>query len=324
MKLFHVRKISVLFAVCFALIFVCACSIILPPSSSSNDCLEVLFIDVGQGDSTLIKFPDDKIMLIDCGGGQNSANQNILKELNARNIQDIDYFILTHPSYDHVGGVASLLETKNVKNAYVPKIINEQLFYDYSIAINIIREKGANVKVSCLGEYIIGEGYAFTFLSPTSITQSDSSYRDLNFSSSPTEEQINDVSPIMYLQCNGARFVINGDAGFSQENLVVNNYNSSIYNALNSAGVNVNLNSVHVLKVSHHGGENASGKEFLDIVRPKNAVISVGGNNNYNHPSSKVLGRILSSNENCNILRTDVLGTIKITVNKDGLILINK
>lgn len=302
------------------MIFVCNCNFV--GASSKN--LEVYFIDVGQGDSTLIIFPDGKNMLIDCGDGQNSANQNISKELSDKGIKEIDYLILTHPSYDHVGGVYSLLENFGVNNAYLPHILNEQLFYDYSVAVSRIREKGANIKISCLGEYITGKDYGFAFLSPTSITQSDSSYRDLNVSSTPTEEQINDVSPIMYLECRGVRFILTGDAGFSQESLVVNNYNSGVYHNLKGAGVDVNLDNIDFLKVTHHGGDTGSGTEFLTLTKPKNAIISVGGNNNYNHPSFKVLNRILSANEDCNILRTDVLGTIKISVNLSGKITINE
>jgi beta-lactamase superfamily II metal-dependent hydrolase len=117
----------------------------------------------------------------------------------------------------------------------------------------------------------------------------------------------------------GVRFVFCGDAGKDEEKKVVDNFNVGFYKAcFESVGVDVNLHDVDFLMVSSHGASSASGIEFVSLLKPKNVVVSVSGDNLLGLPSNSVLEGIQAVNEFCSIWRTDVYGTIVATVSKLG------
>ena len=115
------------------------------------------------------------------------------------------------------------------------------------------------------------------------------------------------------MQSSGVRMLFTGDAEKSQEQYVLNNYLVGIYSSMHE----VNLYDIDLLKVAHHGSNDSSSSDFLDVLKPKNAVFSVGGDNIYGHPITSVIERVLTANSNCNIYRTDYLGTISFAI-KDG------
>ena len=102
--------------------------------------LYVNFIDVGQGDCTLIMFPDGKNMLIDCGDGSDFAVKNIKRILNGFSVKKLDYLVLTHPDLDHVGGALSVLKTCSVNKAYLPKILDLTSYEVYSSALQSLQD----------------------------------------------------------------------------------------------------------------------------------------------------------------------------------------
>lgn len=281
--------------------------------------LYINFIDVGQGDCTLIMFPDGKNMLIDCGDGSDFAVKNIKNILNGFSVKKLDYLVLTHPDLDHVGGALSVLKTCSVNKAYLPKILDLTPYEEYSSVLQRLKDKNANVLTSQLGVCIKGEDYSVAFLSPKPYGQTDSSYTDFNTSNPATSEQINDISPMIYLEYNGVRFLFTGDAGVKEERKLIDDYNSSlIKNTFDFYGISVELENIDFLKVSHHGADDASSQDFLNLLTAGNAVISVGGNNIYGHPSIYTQSRLLAANQDCNLLRTDLLGTISVCVLTDG------
>ena len=109
----------------------------------------------------------------------------------------------------------------------------------------------------------------------------------------------NDNSNVIYLNYNNYKFLFMGDAGIKREKDILNNYN---------------ISDTNFLKVGHHGSNTSSSKYFIDLINPKYSIISVGKNNRYNHPKLSVLDNL----SNSKIYRTDIFGSIKIKINKNG------
>lgn len=278
----------------------------------SDDKLFVDFIDVGQGDSILITFMGGDNLLIDCGNGSELANQNIEKALIQRKIDKIDYFVLTHPDADHVGGTKFITQKCQIGKVFLPYIYYLDNFPTFKNARESLIESSSSVTYSVTNLEIVGDNYFIKFLSPANKDFPNSSYNQIN-RVDPTDSQTNNVSPIIYVESQGVKMVFTGDAEKSQEEYVISNYKVGIY----GSGANaIDLNDIDLLKVAHHGSNDCSSSEFLELLKPNNAVISVGGDNIYGHPSARVIERLMDANENCNIYRTDAIGTISFTINE--------
>lgn len=306
---------AILIALCF-----CGCD----NSASGNkkskpfDCFSVHFLDVGEGDSAFIYFSDGKTMLIDCAPPDQKISKSIIDFIKNGGVSRIDYLIFTHPDSDHVGNAVDIINSFEIGVAYIPDIIDAHLplFPLYKSAVERLNEKEISINTSDCLDVIVGQDYGVAFLSPTPKSFTNSTYRDFNATKVPTEEQSNALSPIIYLQSQQLTFVFTGDAPEEQEKFA---YKNSVTQSgyYQKQGVNVNLENVDFLKVSHHGSNDASCSEFVRALKPENAVISVSGSNNYGHPSDQVLSRLETANENVKIWRTDVHGIISVYV-KDG------
>ena len=275
--------------------------------------LYVHYLDVGQGDAILINLPDGKVMMIDTGDRDEKVTGSTIDFMKINNVKNIDYLVLTHPDSDHAGGAKAIIENFTVHKAYLPSHYFEaSLFPYYEQAINLIDEKKIEKQTFKSYMLIKGEEYFIGFLSPLGF--------GINTSGGVcTDAETNNLSPIMYLEYNGVRFLFTGDAGKDQEKEVLNDYVVGIYKkAFGYYGFNVNLDGINFLKVSHHGANDATSEEFLSVIKPENAMISVSGNNSYGHPNTAVLNRILESNQDCKIYRTDVSGTITVHVDLNG------
>ena len=273
----------------------------------------VHFLDVGQGDCIFIHFPDGKNMLIDCGSESEDIVNYINSCLNVYSVKDIDYLVLTHPENDHVGNAISIINEYNVKSAYITKINNLENFAFYAQIIDKLIEEQAQINYSQIFKNIINENCSIMFLSPMPLGFPNSSLSDLNQNSYPSTEQKNNVSPIMFLEYNGVKFLFTGDAGVSQEQLVLSNYKANLYK-----NYSVSLEDIDFLKVAHHGSNDSCSGEFLSLIKPKNAIISVGGDNIFGHPSSEVLERLQNANKNYNLFRTDRDGSVSVFVDEMG------
>ena len=293
----------------------------------TEGCFSVHFIDVGEGDAILIDFADGKTMLIDCGEKTESnrnlnAIENYLDEYTTDGM--LNYLVLTHPDSDHAGNAAAILTDYKVETAYIPRLSQPENFAPYCDAYNIIenaRQARTMTRVySEAGKTVCGDEYYLVFLSPDYYMNEDSAYYRVNFSADPSADDINNVSPIIYLDYKGVRFIFTGDAGFSQEKVALNNVDSGLVNGYlrNKQKPDVNFTDIDFLKVSHHGSSDASGTEFLQRITPENAVISVSGDNIYGFPKQETLSRILTANENCNLYLTSVVGTVSVFVNEYG------
>ncbi len=274
----------------------------------------VTFIDAGEGDSIYVALPNGKNLLIDSGEKDEGNFRKISETIKASGRNDLDYLVLTHADSDHTGGAADIIAEFPVKKAFIPLVLRAELFTAFAAAKTALTECGAETEISSEYKTVKGENFFFTFLSPEPAGMKSSAYVDFNATATPSERERNDISAVIYLEAFGVRFLFTGDAGENAEKRVLSDYAAGVYSL---AGREVRLNEIDFLKVAHHGSSDSTTAEFLRVLRPKNAVISVGLNY-YGHPSTETLKRISEANEKANILRTDVCGSIRVSVPKSG------
>jgi competence protein ComEC len=249
-------------------------------SQADRQNLEVDFLNVGQGDAILIKTPYEQNILID-GGPDNSVLSELGKNL-AFFDKNIDLVILTHPHSDHVTGLVEVLRRYKVKKVLMTGVLHTAPYY--STFLDEIRKQNIPTEVVKGPENInLGEGLDIKILYP---------FSDL---SGQKSDNLNNTSIVAKLIYKDNSFLFEGDAGKEVEEAMLVN--------------KIDLKS-NVLKVAHHGSKNATSQEFLNAVLPQIAVISVG-KNDYGHPSQITIDRLLQNY--IKILRTDLVGTIKIT-----------
>lgn len=251
-----------------------------------NKGLEITYIDVGQGDSIFIKFPNDKSnILIDTDGkvtygnlkNNYSVGKNIVDYLKSMGIRKLDYLIITHGDFDHMGDSLYLIDKFKVENV----IFNCGEFN--ALEKELIKKLNKR-KVNycyCIKELNIGK-YKLDFLN-TKVFGDE-----------------NNNSNVIYTEFNGYKFMFMGDAGVEKEKDILDKYN---------------ISDIDVLKVGHHGSKTSSSKGFIDEIKPKYAIISVGKNNRYGHPNKEVLNNL----DNSKIYRTDQDGSIMFKIKNNKL-----
>lgn len=275
----------------------------------------VNYIDVGNGDCIFIRFPDGKNLMIDCGARSDKNYKEITRFLDGYSIKSIDWLVLTHPDVDHVGNAEKIIKSYDVKNAFIPDVYAVEEYPTFSKTVNALNEKGVQTKISQMYTQIATQDYFLAFLSPSS-RGAGGYYGEFNALNQPSDSAVNDLSPIIYLEYKSVRFLFTGDAGYKQEEILLENVNAGLIKAIH--GDRVDLYDVDFLKVAHHGADDCTSEEFLQVVKPKYAVISVGAQNNYGHPSYVTLNRILECSQDVTLLRTDVSGSITVGVDLDG------
>ncbi|WP_055070800.1 ComEC/Rec2 family competence protein [Clostridium massiliamazoniense] len=247
--------------------------------------LKVHYIDVGQGDATLIEYLDKKI-LIDCG--PNSNESNLLKYLSGLNINKIDYIFITHPHEDHIGNLDKIIANYKVTSIFMPKVNFES--EDLSKSLSLIKNKNITL-------YNLNKDFKIKF--------DENFYLEIFSSSKKNYENINNFSPLIKVIFKKDSFLFTGD----NEELGELEF------------INKDIN-VDILKVGHHGSNTSSTNIFLEKVSPKISIISCGKNNSFNHPNPKVLERLNKLNNK--IYRTDEDGTIIINSYGKSIIEIEK
>lgn len=241
--------------------------------------LSVIMIDVGQGDSFLIKFPDGKTALIDAGNADkyfDNGKRVIIPLLDYLGIEKIDYGFITHIDSDHYAGFISLIDENKIKMIFKPQL-DSMLEKDVRFE-KYLRKKHLPISYYHKKYLEIGEARLYILNDPT----------DKNYSALST----NDKSGIFKLVYGNTSFLFTGDLETDGENYFANKYSEF-------------LNS-NVLKVGHHGSKTSSSLKFLNAVKPKLSLVSAGFKNKFGHPSSKVLKRL--QNSDSKILRTDLSG----------------
>ena len=225
----------------------------------------VTFLDVNQGDSFLINYPHQQgTILIDTGGvitypkesWQEREKYSLVKNktilyLKSLGITKINYLILTHGDYDHMGEAINL-----VNNFSVDKVIfNCGTYNELEMDLIELLKKQKIKYYSC----------------PKTININQ---YQLQFLNNQDYHEENDNSLVIYTKIEDHQFLFMGDAGINVESDLLKKYQ---------------INNLDILKVGHHGSNTSSSTKFIDTINPKYSLISVGKNNRYGHPSQQVL-----------------------------------
>ena len=260
--------------------------------------LRVYFIDVGQGDSTLIVTPNNKTILIDGGGSKTyDVGKNTLEPyLLDRKIKKIDYAIISHYDQDHCDGVLYVLQNMKVENIIIGRQIKDS--DNYNKFIKIIKEKSINVHIVNSGKRLnIEKKLYFDILWP-------------DMDEKINENVLNNNSLICKLVYKDFSMLFTGDIEEITEKAILKKYKES------------KLLKSTILKVAHHGSKTSSSKEFINAVQPQIALIGVGSTNKFGHPSDITIERLKAIN--CKIYRTDKDGEISISVDNNKMVIFKK
>ena len=235
----------------------------------------VYYLDVKQGDMSLIKYKDESIVI---DTGPNNKNYNIIdnhiKFMHSIGINNIDLLIISHGDSDHIGNAKYL-----VNNFKVNKV-------SFNIGNNSDLEKDL-IKV------LKNKNIFYT----TSFNKENKKIKYYYLNTKEYNNE-NDNSSVIYLLINKYKFLFMGDASTEREKDILSKYN---------------LNNIDFIKVGHHGSNTSSSEHFINNIKPKFSIISVGKNNKYGHPKKEVLDTL----KNSKIYRTDLNGSIKVKINKN-------
>ena len=253
----------------------------------------ISFIDVGQGDSILISTPKGKNIIVDGGGSRDETSFNIGKQtlipyLLNKGITKLDYVIISHFDSDHATGVAQILGKIDVSSIILTRQLEENDIYRH--ILSIAKEKKIKLIYVKEGDVLKIGGIKISIIHPENKLM--------------INNPMNNNSIVCKVEYNSFSMLLTGDIEMEAEELILRK--------------NINLKA-DVLKVAHHGSKTSTTGEFLKAINPKVALIGVGKNNNFGHPSNEVIQRLKENGTR--IYRTDENGEISITVNKKGRII---
>ena len=277
--------------------------------------LKIHFLDVGQGDSTVLEFPDGRSMIIDGGDGTFDNTAAILRYLNALKIKKPDFMLLTHSDSDHCGGLDEVLEVNGAGVVYAPLIENPAIIAEYAAFYAAVTKSDAEAVVSRrylqISSQIEAYPYTLTFLWPFGgENQGETPYDKVN-GGDYTDADVNDTSAVVWLDYSGTSALFCGDATARVEEALIRDSELGFF-----VETGVELNSTEILKVSHHGSATGTSESFAAYLNVKTAVISCGKNNLYGHPALSVCETL--ERTGAEIYRTDRRGNIVVTVFPDG------
>ncbi len=259
--------------------------------------LEVIFFDVGQGDSIFIETPQNQQILID-GGPGSAVLEKLGKEMPFWD-RTIDLVILTHPDFDHISGLIEVLRRYQVENILWTGILCETA--ECQEWQKLIATEGANIYLAKAGQNIK--------LARNDLANFEVLYPFENLEGKKVSNT-NNTSIVARLVYGENSFLFTGDAYQSVERELI------------KRGDEIDSD---ILKVGHHGSKNSNSSEFIEAVSPQIAVISVGKDNKYGHPNQETLailekyGISTLNAPHLNVLRTDINGDIKILWNSQSL-----
>lgn len=273
------RKIALFI---FIIIFIFTTIQITPQS------LKIHFIDVGQGDSTLIITPHNQKILIDGGGSSDESfdvgKNTLVPYLLDRRIKKIDFILISHFDSDHIGGIFTVMKELKVGKVIISKQgENSQNYQEFK---RIIKEKKIDVIVVKKGDVLkIEDSIKFNILWP----------REEQI----TKNILNNNSMVVKFCYKDFMMLFTGDIEEIAEKEILQEYQEK-----------ENVLKADVLKVAHHGSKTSSTQEFIEKVSPKIALIGVGKNNKFDHPNVNVLNLLRSNG--IKVYRTDENGEITI------------
>lgn len=257
-----------------------------PAKNPNGDELFIHFIDVGQGDSTLLQTASGSV-LIDCG--ESEYGDDVVEYLTSQGVEELEYFIITHPDSDHMGCAAYVLEHIKVNYFVINGKTKTAKFFEK--ALDAVENRDVALLEGRAGDVFEIGAIVIDVLGPRvdNIDSLDS----------------NDSSLILYVSYGERRFLFTGDAEKEGEELLLKWDKSNIKCDIFSAG--------------HHGAKTSNSLELMMAASPKYVVISCGAGNSYGHPTAAAL----SNFEKCGatVYRTDELGTIVFVTDGNSLTL---
>ncbi len=236
--------------------------------------LTIHYLDVGQGDSIFIEFPNDEVMIID--SGEVEYYEKIENYIKNQGYEKLDYVVVTHPHTDHMGAMAKIIDSFEVGKIYMPKVTTTTRTYED--LLKTIANHNLKIKSALANDIILDEdNLKVEILAPFNHEY----------------DNLNNYSIVLKITYKERKFLFMGDA----ENLLEKEIKADV--------------SSDVIKVGHHGSNTSSGSDFVKRVNAKYAIISVGENNSYNHPNTNIIKRWEDSG--AKVLRTDINGNIIIS-----------
>lgn len=240
-------------------------------TTARESSFEIYFIDVGQGDAACV-LCDGRAMLVD--GGNKSSSSIIYSFLKSHDVNYLDYIIASHPDADHVGGLAGALNYASVGTAYCTvQEFDSEPFNDFT---KYLKLQDREITVPTSGDVFYLGSAKVTIVYPQE-----------------GEIEGDNTSIALRIEYGQTSFFFAGDCESQDEAVII------------QSGYSLKSN---VLKVAHHGSRYSSTNEFLNAIQPDYAVISVGGDNQYGHPTNEVLSDL--QDRGVTLFRTDIQGTV--------------
>lgn len=245
--------------------------------------LTVDMLDVGQGDSILVRSPAGKTVLIDAGEGK----ARVSDQLRALGVNELNLVVATHPHADHVGGMNDVLLAIPTK-MYVDNGLSHTTA-TYNTLMRTVELRGIPYKTATVGQvFNLDDGIKLEVLAPPATALRG------------TRSDLNANSVVLRLTHGKDCMLLTGDSEAPSEDQLVHD----------------GLKPCEVLKVAHHGSEYSTTDAFLAALQPKIALISVGSDNRYGHPGPTTMARLAAAG--VTIYRTDLVGGIRLSSDGKG------
>lgn len=241
----------------------------------NGDEMAIHYIDVGQGDATLLQTPAGNV-LIDCGSKE--YGDDVVEYLKSQGVESLEYVIFTHPHEDHMGCAAYVLSEIEVKNIIMNDRTSTKNYFEK--ALDVIEEKNINTILAVPGEIYTVGALQLRILGP--------------YSEKFANEDTNNSSIIIHATYGHRAFLFTGDAEELGEEELLEHHKNELKCDIFSAG--------------HHGSSTSNSLALLQAASPEYVVISVGEGNSYGHPHEEALN--VFGKVGATVLRTDKLGSI--------------
>ena len=259
-----------------------------------DDALRVTFLDVGQGDATVLELPGGETILVDGGAAYERwdiGRMVVGPYLWDRGIRRLTHVIATHPQLDHVGGLSWIIENFEIDHYWSNGIPRTNRFYQR--LRDALEKKGLVERVAWAGEEIIKEGACRLISMNPRLAENDPALHELRGS------ELNNLSVVLSLTCGKHSILLTADAE-------VEALTRLIHHSL--------VKSATVVKIPHHGAKSSLNPQWIQRLDAETAVVSAGRGNRYGHPAEKVL----QAYEHMNVYRTDSHGAIVFSATPDA------